>query len=123
VLAAGMVIPVASVDDIVESGTLGGVTSLPDPTELLMLLLLLLLQVGSERGSAKTLLLDYDCSRGTIFACAWRLTVGCKEKKHDPVETRHGSCYRIDRTYRTGIVDYRKSWAVSLLTCGDEIED
>jgi hypothetical protein len=41
-------IPVLSVDDIVESGTPGGVTSLPDPTEPLMLLLLQVVLESSE---------------------------------------------------------------------------
>jgi hypothetical protein len=46
--------PVLSIDEIVESGTPGGVTSLPDPTELLMLLLLLQVILESSGGIDKS---------------------------------------------------------------------
>jgi hypothetical protein len=40
--------PVLSIDEIVESGTPGGVTSLPDPTELLMLLLQVIMESSGD---------------------------------------------------------------------------
>ena len=52
--AASIPLPVLSVDDMDKSGATGGVTSLPDPMEPLMLVLLLQVVLESEGGRDKS---------------------------------------------------------------------
>jgi hypothetical protein len=126
--AASIPLPVLSVDDMDKSGTTGGVTSLPDPTEPLMLLLLqVVLESGGgikSRGAFCEVECDEDTASGIGLLdknnpcmCIAFVLDRCLLKKgrlttHPWTRVCLASCCGVDRIARYGWQQRR--------SCGDD---